>query len=231
MLHPGPLTRRDARELQYAPKPRFCLCFALDDRTQREHGLLEHVIYLKPIHARGLARPLEWLRGPWSCRDGNGTVSGYRVKFVTEQVPNPDSRITLSGEVDALDMRRPVLDWRFTDHDHRSLDLVRDLVTQRFAAAGLGRLDFGAAPPSLETMTDAAHQMGTTRMASSPAQGVVDADCRVYGTDNLYVAGSAVFPTGPSYSPTFTILALARRLAEHLLSRPLPDRPRSSLPV
>ncbi|MEM8612308.1 MAG: GMC family oxidoreductase, partial [Cyanobacteria bacterium P01_H01_bin.105] len=61
------------------------------------------------------------------------------------------------------------------------------------------------------------HQMGTTRMAHRPEEGVVDTNCRVFGTDNLYVASSAVFPTGPSYSPTFTILALARRLGQHLL--------------
>ncbi len=54
-------------------------------------------------------------------------------------------------------------------------------------------------------------------MASRPEAGVVDTDCRVFGTENLYVASSAVFPTGPSYSPTFTILAIARRLGQHLL--------------
>ena len=68
-------------------------------------------------------------------------------------------------------------------------------------------------------MTDAAHQMGTTRMSRRPEDGVVDADCRVWNVENLYVAGSAVFPTGPSYSPTFTILALARRLADHLIAK------------
>jgi choline dehydrogenase-like flavoprotein len=79
-------------------------------------------------------------------------------------------------------------------------------------------------------MTDAAHQMSTTRMNDSPKRGVTDANCRVHGTDNLYVAGSAVFPTGPSYSPTFTILALSRRLGVHLLAqrrdtaRPYPVR-------
>jgi choline dehydrogenase-like flavoprotein len=61
--------------------------------------------------------------------------------------------------------------------------------------------------------------MGTTRMAADPSEGVVDRDCRVFGTDNLYVASSAVFPTAHAYSPTFTILALARRLATHLATR------------
>jgi len=92
-----------------------------------------------------------------------------------------------------------------------------ELLTQRFAEVGLGTFEFGNDPPTLENMTDAAHQMGTTRMANRPEEGVVDTDCRVFGTDNLYVASSAVFPTGPSYSPTFTILAIARRLGQHLL--------------
>ena len=60
------------------------------------------------------------------------------------------------------------------------------------------------------------HHMGTTRMAASPREGVVDADCRVHGTANLFVAGSSVFPTTGNANPTLTIVALALRLADHL---------------
>ncbi|MGB3292286.1 MAG: GMC family oxidoreductase, partial [Phormidesmis sp.] len=216
-LQPGSLTREHAHDLQYAPKPRFCVCFALDDETQREHELLEHVLYLKPLYEKQMARLRRFLLGRPFCLDGRGAVAAYQVKFVTEQAPQKNSRITLGTERDALGKRKPILDWCFTDQDRRSLDKTLQLLTQRFAAAGLGTFDFGEDPPSLETMTDAAHQMGTTRMASRPEEGVVDTDCRVFGTDNLYVASSAVFPTGPSYSPTFTILAIARRLGQHLL--------------
>lgn len=227
LLVPGPLTRRYARELQYAPKPRFCLCFALDDPTQRRLGLLEHVVYLKPIYEGRREGLLRMLRGRPACRDGNGRVSAYRVKFVTEQVPNRESRATILGERDGLGVPKLGLDWRFTELDRASMARTLALLEERFLAAGLGRFDFGGERPSLENMTDAAHQMGTTRMATTPRKGVVDPDCRVFGTTNLYVASSAVFPTGPSYSPTFTILALARRLGEHLLRslRPGP-RPR-----
>ena len=58
--------------------------------------------------------------------------------------------------------------------------------------------------------------MGTTRMHVDPAQGVVDADCRVHGIENLFIAGSSVFPTGGYANPTLTIVALAVRLADHL---------------
>ncbi len=56
-------------------------------------------------------------------------------------------------------------------------------------------------------------------MHPDPARGVVDADCRVHGTRNLYVAGSSVFPSGGFANPTLTIVALALRLAEHLVGR------------
>jgi choline dehydrogenase-like flavoprotein len=69
-----------------------------------------------------------------------------------------------------------------------------------------------------------AHHMGTTRMADSPLEGVVDRDCRVHGIDNLHVAGSSVFPTGSWAFPTLTIASLSLRLADRLrllLSRPV----------
>ncbi|HEY9890018.1 MAG TPA: GMC family oxidoreductase [Candidatus Obscuribacterales bacterium] len=218
ILRPGALARQYAPELQYAPKPRFCLCFALDDATQQQHHLLEHVLYLKPIYEKPRDRLLRLVRGRPLCVDGNGAIAAYRVKFVTEQVPQTDSRLTLGPELDALGQRQLQVDWRFTEQDQRSLTKTLQLLTQRFAKVGLGTFDFGDEPPTLDNMTDAAHQMGTTRMADRPEAGVVDPNCRVFGTENLYIASSAVFPTGPSYSPTFTILALARRLGQHLLA-------------
>jgi choline dehydrogenase-like flavoprotein len=58
--------------------------------------------------------------------------------------------------------------------------------------------------------------MGTARMHADPAFGVVNADCRVHGLSNLYVASSAVFPTAGAANPTLTIVALALRLADHI---------------
>jgi choline dehydrogenase-like flavoprotein len=66
------------------------------------------------------------------------------------------------------------------------------------------------------------HHIGTARMAAAPARGVVDADCRVHGMDNLFIAGSAVFPTSGQANPTLTIVALALRLADRLRARVAP---------
>jgi choline dehydrogenase-like flavoprotein len=60
------------------------------------------------------------------------------------------------------------------------------------------------------------HHMGTTRMHQDPTQGVVDANCRVHGLGNLYVAGASVYPTSGSANPTLTLVALTLRLADHL---------------
>ena len=58
--------------------------------------------------------------------------------------------------------------------------------------------------------------MGTTRMSEHEDQGVVDSNCKVFGVDNLYIAGSSVFPTYSFANPTLTIVALAIRLADFL---------------
>ena len=144
-----------------------------------------------------------------------------------EQAPNPDSRVLLSDERDALGNRRANLDWRLGAIDKHS-----QRVLVRTFDAELRRLGKGSASPSEwlddpdpQWPVDATvgnhplanyHQMGGTRMSADPKTGVVDADCRVHGYDNLYVAGSSVFPTGGWANPTLTIIAMSLRLAGHL---------------
>ncbi len=63
------------------------------------------------------------------------------------------------------------------------------------------------------------HHIGTARMGGDPRTSVVDADCRVHSTDNLFVAGSAAFPTSSQANPTLTLIALSLRLGRHLAQR------------
>ena len=56
-------------------------------------------------------------------------------------------------------------------------------------------------------------------MGDDPQQSVVDRDLRVHGLANLHVASCAVYPSGGSSNPTFTLMALSLRLADHLLQR------------
>ena len=56
-------------------------------------------------------------------------------------------------------------------------------------------------------------------VSADPKHGVVDADCRVHGMSNLFIAGSSPFPTGSTVNPTLTLVALALRLSDHLKRR------------
>jgi len=140
--------------------------------------------------------------------------------FMSEDAPNPDSRITLSDQTDALGQPRARLDWRYTQADWDSLAGSAAGFARALGAQGLGRLCWPIESDAMIAgLSPSRHHMGTTRMATDPAQGVVDADCRVHETPNLYVAGSSVFPTSGLVNPTLTLTALAIRLADHLKAR------------
>jgi choline dehydrogenase-like flavoprotein len=137
-----------------------------------------------------------------------------------EQAPNPHSRITLGSECDALGQRKVCVDWRLTPLDWHTYRTSATLFGKELAHACQGQFHpepwlqahAGQVPPLRGT----AHHMGTTRMADDPREGVVDRECKVHGVDNLYVVGSSVFPTGGWAFPTFTIVAMSLRLADHL---------------
>lgn len=146
----------------------------------------------------------------------------YRVFLRAEQSPIPESRLTLSDERDALGLPRVVLDWRIAERDLLAYGRGLARLGAELGRAGLGRLwvplddDGRFAPPSTR---GGCHHLGTTRMSADPRTGVVDADCRVHGLDNLFIAGSSVYPTGGYVNPTLTLVALAHRLAAHLKER------------
>jgi choline dehydrogenase-like flavoprotein len=136
-----------------------------------------------------------------------------------EQAPDPQSRVTLSRERDALGMRRAVLDWRLSELDRRTLRRAQELAAATFGRAGLGRVR-SAVPGGAESVPEAlhgsCHHMGTTRMSEDPKRGVVDPLGYVHGVADLIVAGSSVFPTAGAANPTLTLVALALRTADHL---------------
>jgi choline dehydrogenase-like flavoprotein len=138
--------------------------------------------------------------------------------FTSEQAPNPESRVTLADERDRLGQRRPVLDWRPGSSEDASVRRGARSFGLALGEAGLGRLRDRLPDEAIcgLDLTGSFHHTGTTRMASDPSRGVVDADCRVHGISNLYVASSGVFPTHGAVNPTLTIMALAYRLADHL---------------
>ncbi len=161
------------------------------------------------------------LMGRFGIREYRADNASFLMWCSAEAAPNPDSRIVLGEERDALGLPRIALDWRLTELDKRSLQAGHQAVAEELGRTGLGRLQIDEwLTADLTTWTAALegghHHIGTTRKSADPATGVVDAAGRVHGTANLYVAGSSVFPTCGSANPTLTIVALALRLATHL---------------
>lgn len=138
-----------------------------------------------------------------------------------EPTPNPESRVMLSTELDPTGMRRVVLDWRVNGYEFQCLERIAEIL-----ALKLGRLNLGRGqrlivntPEEQQRAGYQSHQMGTTRMADRPQEGVVDRDCRVFSLENLYAAGGSIFPAYGFANPTVTIVALAVRLAHHLAGK------------
>jgi choline dehydrogenase-like flavoprotein len=184
-------------------------------RTSRRPALADLMsVGRRPVHAARLG----WrqVRG----RPFLPPIESVHLLAMCEQAPNPLSRVRLSTtEKDALGVPRPEIDWHLEGAERRTIATLASTV-----AAELRRTGLGDAQPAAwldgedwaNRVYDTVHQMGTTRMAESAAEGVVDPDCRVHGLDNLYAAGASVFPTGGYSNPTLTLIALALRLADRL---------------
>jgi choline dehydrogenase-like flavoprotein len=145
----------------------------------------------------------------------------YEIMGRGEQSPNRDSRVTIARDRDRLGMPVSELDWRVRRADLKNIRTSLETIGDGLAAIGAGRLHMPTDPDMAwaQRIMGSWHHMGTTKMHADPCAGVVDADCRVHSVPNLYVAGSSVFATGGYANPTLTIVALALRLADHLVKR------------
>ena len=145
-------------------------------------------------------------------------AKAYSLGCGMELAPDPDRRLTLSEQRDALGMPRLKLNMTIADDDfaryRRTLaELGRQLLAAR---TGMIKLNYSRREQWLAAMDWGNHHLGTTRMSDDPKSGVVDAEGKVHGVGNLYVAGSSVFPTYGASNPTLNLLALTLRLGDHL---------------
>lgn len=176
------------------------------------------------IYAENLANlarhPLQTLATLLGVAVGKKPRRVFALRVVSEQAPNPDSRLLLGTKRDETGVPELKLNWRFTELDRWSIRKTQEILRDSFRRAGLGSVMhlYGEERPEARIYGQR-HQMGTTRMHDEPKKGVVDADCRVHGLHNLYVAGSSVFPTVGHANPTLTVIAMALRLADHVGSR------------
>jgi choline dehydrogenase-like flavoprotein len=140
----------------------------------------------------------------------------------TEQQPNPESRIRLSEARDAIGMPKAMVHWQWGEPERHAFAAYRQLFHRQWQGWDFGTIQwlesFESGSDWERNVSDTYHLMGGTRMAADPSHGVVDAQLRVHGLDNLFVASCSVFPTGGSSNPTLTLMQITLRLAERLQS-------------
>ena len=145
-------------------------------------------------------------------------ISTVHVRNFMEMAPVPENRVTLSERKDAFGSPLPSVSHYPGELDRGSIVAVHAALRRETK-----RLRWGSLVSDLSPNTepwpidlDASHHMGGTRMGDDPSTSVVNKDCRLHFSPNVYVAGASVFPTSGNANPTFTIVALAIRLASHL---------------
>jgi choline dehydrogenase-like flavoprotein len=153
-------------------------------------------------------------------------LSRLDLDMMVEQAPDPDSRVRLSERTDALGVPLAEIDWKIGRMERLSAIRLGHAIHRALSESGMPAPCLAPwvllARPDEAIFADAAHPAGGTRMADNASRGVVDSNCKVFGLDNLYVAGSSIFPTLGHANPTLTIVGLAVRLAATL--RKLPHR-------
>jgi choline dehydrogenase-like flavoprotein len=161
--------------------------------------------------------------GLFAYDEAHGSIPVDQIDVTTriEPAPNPESRITLGSERDQLGQPRAQLDWQLRSLDKRSVVRTLEIFGGVLGRTGMGRLQIVSDDLTTwpEDTRGGWHHMGTTRMNDDPKQGVVDKNCQVHGLSNLFIAGSSVFPTAGSGTPTMTLVSLALRLADHIKER------------
>jgi len=140
----------------------------------------------------------------------------YALHFHAEQIPVFSNRMYLEDDGETL-----VIDYTLTDDDINSVIKTHDILDKWLQKCSCGKLEYWYPPEQLYSAIkgmskDGIHQSGTTRIGDSPEQGVVDKNLKVWGTGNVYVCSSSVFPTSGQANPTFLLGAFASRLSKHL---------------
>ena len=152
------------------------------------------------------------------------TPAEYEVHFVIEQLAAKENQIILGRRKDALGHQVCEIDWAFRDDDIMELGRLYKNFEKFWRESSfslLGDLVWTTDPHKMLQTSEGAvegiyHPSGTTRMAKSPKDGVVDKNLQVFGVTNLYLGSTSVFPSGGSSNPTMTLILLILRLADHV---------------
>jgi choline dehydrogenase-like flavoprotein len=191
--------------------------FGMAADVARSEKLLNFSATFHPVNADAKTGVLTSAHMQALVMRGSAGYQAAQLAIRAEQSPLAESRVTLTDDLDPLGMPRAALDWRIAAEDDIQLHRGLVILGRELGAAGIARAWIpGDSSRFAWRPSPGGHHLGTTRMGTDPAASVVDANCRTHQVENLYIAGSSVFPTGGEANPTLTIVALAHRLADTL---------------
>ncbi|MXZ71435.1 MAG: GMC family oxidoreductase [Acidobacteria bacterium] len=179
-----------------------------DEQHTRRHGLLGCGI-------RFSAKMAEHPMAEYLANEHGKTFYWYRCNVRSEMAPSASNSVSLTGERDVAGLYRPAVRCVIGAEDFLNVERTLRLLGESLIESGKGRLRIHNGR-LYRSPDGGGHIMGTTRMGTSQSNSVVDADCRVHGYENLFVAGSSVFSTSGYANPTLTIVALSLRLSDAL---------------
>ncbi len=167
-------------------------------------------------------RYLSRVRKPGFILHNNGGT--YALIYHSEQVPNPDSRITLKDNHNKGALPDVHIDFRYLEQDGTSVLRAHTLLDNALRASGKGYVHYHREQTQrmahiMEEATDGFHQVGTTRMGTDPDDSIVDSNGQIHHMDNVLIASSSVFPTTGEANPTLLLVAFAARMAEYIANK------------
>ena len=222
--------------MSYGPLGRLLTAEAIRRRhvPDKPAGRLRHIANVVTGAPSALAFSAQFLKRRYAQAERlpgffmPNKANRYGLSYHSEHAPDAASRVWLTGQTDRLGLPSLAIDLRFGEQDVDSLVRTHDLLGAWLADKGLGRIEYRVPPADrgaaiLAQAAHGTHQVGLTRMGAHRREAVVDRNLACFDAPNLYLASSSVLPTSSQANPTFTAVALALRLADHLadeISRP-----------
>lgn len=177
--------------------------------------ILKELIYNKKIKGKNLRALLPQILQRF-----------FSIGGLVEQLPRSENRVTLSKKQDLLGIPLPQINYSLSTYEKKAIEVAYDILEKIRKKTGSkqilkgfpqGGLDFKSSQGTTVHAQNGGHIYGTCIMGDSPNTSVTSKEGRVWGHNNLYVAGSSLFPSGGSGNPTLTIAALAFLSSQKIL--------------
>jgi len=206
--------------------------FRVNDQLQKKHNIFnfglrvtDHLsdFYKGPFLFSSLNKSSSKLSNLYLQQYLHGNIRPYLLSGAWEQEPQESNQIILSeSKKDKFDIPRVKIYYKKNDRDRETMKKSMLIFSDWIIENGLGRIKFDDWIINNSEYPKAfyqGHHMGGTRMHNSKEFGVIDKNCKVYGSNNLYVIGSSIFTTGGHANPTLSIIQLTLKLADYFKSK------------